>query len=265
VLRNPPVIRDLGLPPGAVAATANGINSSGTIVGTYHDGVTQRGFTWTSTGGFTTLGGPPGAVSASLKDINDAGTIVGDFNDGFTIQAFRYTTAGGYEVLHPALHAASHAEAINNNGLVVGWVTTLALENHAGAWDAAGAFTDVGGLGTPIRGFAWDINDRDHLVGSVDAIAEGFAQPFGGGMMLLNGMGDTRGISPRNRIVGQAFSFPNAATVRGATAAADTLPLLATSSQALARKVSACGHIVGRSTMPGSLSRATAWRISACD
>jgi probable HAF family extracellular repeat protein len=65
-------------PPGAVSAEAEGINSSGEVVGTYLDGSNKtHGFTYVS-GVFTNVD-VPGALITTTTGIDDQGEIVGSY------------------------------------------------------------------------------------------------------------------------------------------------------------------------------------------
>jgi hypothetical protein len=72
--------------PGASSTMALGVNNSDEVVGTYTDGsgssATMHGFTWTPSGGFTTIDDPNGVGTTTINGVNDRGDLVGFYVDG---------------------------------------------------------------------------------------------------------------------------------------------------------------------------------------
>jgi len=131
---------DLGIPPGAIASTATGINSSGHVCGRSAvsepgDGPTVRGWVW-SNGTYTMIDPLPGYRTCRPKDINDDGTIVGACEDAIEpanpnnpAPAFIWkngvmTSLGELVTLDPWV-ILTHAQGINNAGQIVGGVADL--------------------------------------------------------------------------------------------------------------------------------------------
>jgi hypothetical protein len=99
--------------PGATNTEANGINSSGQIVGDYlgaND--TQNGFLLNK-GVYTTLDGPGGnyVPDAGASGINAMGQVVGSYYTGYDLIGFLYRN-GAYTTIA----AGVGANAINNLG-----------------------------------------------------------------------------------------------------------------------------------------------------
>ena len=103
---------------GAAGSSANGINSSGAVVGDFPTGGNTHGFV--NAAGVTTdlgtLGGPDSYATA----INDSGTIVGRADDaGGNTRAF-IVVGGVMSDLGTLGGANSRADGINNRGDIVG-------------------------------------------------------------------------------------------------------------------------------------------------
>jgi probable HAF family extracellular repeat protein len=152
--------------PGALASYANGINSSGDIVGLWLaslDGFGQRAFLQ-SGGVFTTL------LGASAFGINNNGVIVGS-NGGSG--SFIYDN-GNYQMLCiPS--AFTQATGINDSGEIVGSYRNNANVTH-GFLYKGGAFTTINVPGanfTVING----INNKGQMVGEYST-APGIVQGF---------------------------------------------------------------------------------------
>jgi probable HAF family extracellular repeat protein len=106
--------------PGGTQTLAIGINTAGDVVGTYTDGLVQRGFLL-SGGGFTTIDYPDVSKTTILFGINDVGQIVGYTGDatiGFSydIQAQTFTR------LQYSPSTQTLPDAVNNAGTIVGLI-----------------------------------------------------------------------------------------------------------------------------------------------
>ena len=109
---------------------ANGINSSGQIVG----GLGSSAFFLTNSG--NTLTSIPSATFTTTAEvafgINDKGTIVGQYTDSSTGTSPGFVYAKGiFTTLNPVSNDSQvFAQGINNNGLVVGFYSTDGVHDH---------------------------------------------------------------------------------------------------------------------------------------
>jgi uncharacterized membrane protein len=111
---------------GSLAANANGINSSGTVVGT--DG---NGNAFIDTKGKVKTFIPLGGTSSVAFGINDKGTIVGQFTTSTTTPGFIKVNNKTYvEINAPSGPNIVFAQGINNKGLVVGYYLGTDSEDH---------------------------------------------------------------------------------------------------------------------------------------
>jgi probable HAF family extracellular repeat protein len=103
--------------PGATNTEANGINSSGQIVGQYVDSHNGLNGFLLNKGVYTTLDGPAGnyVPNASANGINALGQIVGYYVNGYGVNGFLYRN-GAYTTIA----VGAGADAINNLGQIVG-------------------------------------------------------------------------------------------------------------------------------------------------
>lgn len=67
--------------PGAGMTEALGVNDNDEVVGVYQSGTVMHGFTWTPTGGYTTVDDPNGVGTTTLNGVNDRGQLVGFYVD----------------------------------------------------------------------------------------------------------------------------------------------------------------------------------------
>ena len=206
--------------PSASGASAQGINSSGTIVGISYEGGAAHGEIWSAAGNvdlgagvfamgindpgvviggnghafalvngaYIDLGVLPGGSWSAAYGINNSGTIVGygDTASG-ALRGFVSTSSGMAE-LGTLGGASSYAMAVNGGGEVAGHSTTAAGYDHA--FMAIGAFLyDLGTLGGS-NSYAYGINDSGQVVG-YSYLANGAEHAFvytPGGMTDLNSL-----------------------------------------------------------------------------
>lgn len=115
---------------GSAEAMANGLNSSGQVVG----GIGSTAFFLTN-GGNTVTQIPsvtPSTTAEAAFGINDQGTIVGQYSDSKTgtSPGFVYSK-GSFTTLNPVANdSQAFAQGINNNGLVTGFYSTDGIHDH---------------------------------------------------------------------------------------------------------------------------------------
>jgi probable HAF family extracellular repeat protein len=131
---------------------AQGINSTGAIVGSYFTPTGRRGYELSSDGStLTTLAGPAGANRTDARGINDSGTVVGFYRDGaFLFHGFVYDLAkGSYATLdNPLGVEGTFLTGINNAGMIVGSFNDIAFNSHAFVYDpATSKFSTIEPLG----------------------------------------------------------------------------------------------------------------------
>ena len=142
-----------------------GMNEVGTIVG--WAGWPYGAVYWDDGTGTTILPGLPGDEHRTAVDVNDAGVAVGE---------------SGFETIDPPQHATrwvngepedlgtlpgggdSHAEAINEAGMIVGW-GYVGSDTHAFVWTEDDGMIDI----TPTAQFAYayDVNEAGQVVGYI--------------------------------------------------------------------------------------------------
>jgi probable HAF family extracellular repeat protein len=160
-------MQDLGT-LGGNFSQAQGINASGTVVGfsALADNVTYHAFLWTAAGGMQDLGAPGGTSSVATA-INSRGQIAG----------YSISTSGTTIVYHAILWTSgvprflgtlggkgSDAQALNDDGAVVGNAQIKNGHYHAMMWTLAGGMHDLGTLGID-GGAAFGINKDGEVVG----------------------------------------------------------------------------------------------------
>jgi probable HAF family extracellular repeat protein len=203
--------------PALPLSSAEGVNSSGTIVGfgqfnpQGNRGYIYQGGTYTP---LPTLGG----AQSNAYDINDAGQITGSADvDASTSHAYRYHNGNmqGLGTLNGA--PGSIGFAINALGDVVGWSNYAAgdTENHHAFRWSNGSMTDLGALGTGTRSIAYGINNLGQVVGR-SSTAAGDGSPvhaflYDGTLIDLGTGGEAgseaTGINDTGEIVGRIGNF----------------------------------------------------------
>jgi hypothetical protein len=145
------------------------MNGSGTLVGSTTTFGNVRGWVADPARGLTLLPLPPGRISSWATDINDDGVVVGAVGSAYSPEfggraaAWVPDGAGGYTAQELGVlpgHVASHAEAINNLGDIVGYSS-----------DGTYRFAALFGLGRGVQDLSptglfdpQDVNDRRVIV-----------------------------------------------------------------------------------------------------
>jgi probable HAF family extracellular repeat protein len=137
---------------------ANGINSSGVVVG--QGLVTSSSFHafQYSSGQMVDLGG---GYQASASAINDAGQVVGN---GTTAGAFLYSNGKMVSLGVPSGATSSGANAINGTGQIVGVIYFNGGPSHAALY-SSGIWTDLGAFPGASGTSATGINTAGQIVG----------------------------------------------------------------------------------------------------
>ncbi|MGO9110714.1 MAG: PEP-CTERM sorting domain-containing protein [Thermoguttaceae bacterium] len=129
---------------GSTTAFANGINSSGTVVGT--DG---NGNAFSLIGTHVTTFIPDGGTAAVAFGVNDSGAIVGQYSTSAAQPGFILSGSSLTTINAPAGVNTVFAQGINNNGLVVGFYVGADGNDHGLTFSASSAVNHVG-TGTAI-------------------------------------------------------------------------------------------------------------------
>ena len=177
-------MRDIGTLGGKYCA-AWSINDSGQIAGESHidAGQTIRAFRFSEAEGMINLG-TLGGTNSQATGINNSGQVVGESDTGpilrsnvrlrvfpplFGTHAFLWTEGVGMTDLGHLGGGTSHATAISNNGVVVGWSTLLNGAFHAFRWTKADGMIDLNTLLPLNSGWvlteAYGVNDKSQITG----------------------------------------------------------------------------------------------------
>lgn len=171
--------------PGAVSTTAYKINDAGQVVGIYIDAAGVRHGFLLSGGSYSSIDCPsPYTAGSEANGINNLGQIVGVCSAPGGINGV-YGTSRSFRVDAGVLTflsdvpagsyggGSTFAQAINDNGDIVGWYADATLSNGHAFLLKGGVYTtfDVPGFGST---YAYGINTAGQIVGAT--------QPtFGGG------------------------------------------------------------------------------------
>lgn len=166
---------------GAVSTSANGVNSSDTVVGTYISGPPyyDRAFKWSQ--GTITKYNYPGATATEYNSINDHGMIVGtEFTTGGIGHGMVRTAGGTMVFQYPGAYSTS-GMGINNYGVVVGSYQRTQSGRWYGYLKTSGGYATLNYPGsTSTRADA--ISDTNEVVGSyLDANGLGHGFTYKGG------------------------------------------------------------------------------------
>jgi probable HAF family extracellular repeat protein len=254
---------------------ANGLNSTGTVVGfsATSSGMFD-GFSW-SNGTMTDLGLMPGGTFSEAFGVNDAGLVVGTASDAsgnfhaIVWQGGQMTDLGFLSGGNQAV-----AMAINSNGVIVGYAFDSSNNSHAVIWkpqdDDSGTYsvTDLGTFaGTQAQAVA--ISNTDMVVGSytdVSGNSHGFT--WSGGVEtdlgdLGGGQSFGEGVNSNGVVVGQSMTSGGDfhAFMWQAGQITDLGVLAGSMSGAFA--INDSGEIAGESSASDGTSHAVMWQNGA--
>jgi probable HAF family extracellular repeat protein len=164
-------IQDLSsLITGSIMSAATAIGSNGDVAGWMRnaDGVDFM-FRLSSGGAFTLIAAPPGMNAAWATGVNGKGAVVGSAkinpdNTGATNRAFYYES--GTTVLLPTLSGMSQANAIKDDGTVVGYSVDAANVGRAVKWTYDGVNWQIATLPGDASSAAWAISGTGKIAGS---------------------------------------------------------------------------------------------------
>jgi len=155
------------------------VNDSGQVAGeSQTPSLRSHAFMWSQSGGMTDLGVLPGDDISAATGINSIGQVVGYSISLTTSQteAFSWTAPGPMVPLAPG-YSYSRAEAVNDNGQVVGTAQSSDGVDHAFLWSASAGMVDLGHLPGDVSAEAYAINGSGQVVGTSND-ANGDTHPF---------------------------------------------------------------------------------------
>jgi probable HAF family extracellular repeat protein len=155
--------RDLGVVDGAQYSVGLGINNHTKIAGaSLASGDVFEPMSWTKTLGMNLIGMVPGTVFTQAQAINDAGQVVGLDQTGTSDLGF-YTAPGtGLRFLKGLGGNTAVPNAINQNGVIVGYAEDTTNTTHAVMWPSP---TSVPVIFSTAAGNALGINNIGQIVG----------------------------------------------------------------------------------------------------
>ncbi len=218
-------LTDLGVLPGGDFSYAYGISNTGLITGRSRGryptgpGTSASGTTHSvrffndGSGVVQDLGSLGGSRGGQGNAINDSGLVAGfshtgeDANGNRIYNAYvnHYLTGHTQNLGTLGNGRDSRAYGVNNNGKVVGWSNTLADGSDHKAFVYDTSSNSMSALQGPVlggaRSFAFDINDKDQIVGTATT-ANGSANAFmyQGGVAVNLGSLDNSGYSEARAI-----------------------------------------------------------------
>jgi probable HAF family extracellular repeat protein len=160
----------LGTLPGGTDSAAEGINNLGQVVGYSNSAETEaRAFVWDKTGGMQSLGTLYSTDTQSFAvDINNLGAVVGFSGTEFWRSFIWTSNIGMLDLGIPRDYTSIRAEAINDEGMVAGYVLSGHSESSSRAflWTNQQALRLLRTLKNGSAHRAHAINNRGQIVGS---------------------------------------------------------------------------------------------------
>jgi probable HAF family extracellular repeat protein len=178
------VMTDLSAALGFNSSSANGINNSGTVVGSGNSSFTYN------QGSVVILGVPPGYYQASAGAINDNGIVAGTVSNGETVYLpYMYNNGAWTRLGMLPGFSDGFSEAINSRGQIVGYISAGLAGNANAFLYSDGTMTDLGLLPGGTHSVANGINDLGEIVGQANnSTAERAFLYANGGMVDLNSL-----------------------------------------------------------------------------
>lgn len=267
-------VTDIGIDGSRISVVA--LNDAGLVAG-YDSNFSTPGtqaFLWSEVGGFVQLGTLGGSFSVAGA-INDTGMIAGYSGlagDNET-RPFAWTPQGGIVDLGTfgGDNGFGSANAVNNNGMVVGYAPFGEFAQHAFAWTMLDGLIDLGTLGGDYS-FAYGLNSHGTVVGesytSVDA-SHAFVWTRAGGMVDLGTLGGRNSaafaVNEHGTVIGQSNTSGDTEAHAFAWTETEGMIDLGTlgGSFSHAVAVAANGMVIGSSTTPGNPVRNAAFDTHA--
>ncbi len=255
---------------GGTASHAAAVNNVGQVVGSATTaGGLYHAFLYVN-GSMTDLGTLPGGANSGAEDINLRGQVVGEseFGPDSTLHATRWYGASAIDIGQLA-GRWSTAHAINDDGVIVGTLSSGDTYPVAGRWDGS----TVTNLAMPHTSFshALGINESGQVVGQQTA-AESYAYLWNGTVATLlpntgsDSISDAVAINRSGQIAGwaRALSSPDNGihailwSGNGAPRVATDLGTLG-GLHSVALGVNGAAQVVGYAETPGRVRHAALW------
>ncbi len=162
-------VTDYGaLPQGSSFMNISGISSSGVAVGTISSSVTEVGFVWSASSGYTYLTPLSGYTHSFAYGINDSGQVVGSsYSSASGQRASLWQGGRPVEDLGTLASGDSAAYAINSAGQIVGASEAGNGYTHAFLWSRSTGMQDLSGAASMDSSRAMGINDSGMVVGNL--------------------------------------------------------------------------------------------------
>lgn len=208
---------NLGLLPGAVAASAEDISTDGQSIAGSSFFVTPeetvRAHRWTASGGLQDLGTLPGGIASFGNGISGDGSIVtgGSFDADFNSTAFRWTSASGMQSLGTLPGGTtSEGRKVSRDGNTIIGIANTPEGDRAFRWTSSGGMQSLGLFSPSDEGSsAWAVSGDGSIVAGFSGTnaviwTNGIAQNLGGLLGATNSIASA--LSDDGSLVG-GYSF----------------------------------------------------------
>lgn len=269
--------------PGFLNGTATAVATGGVVAGYGYNGTSRQNEGWLrgADGRMTVIADRGIPVPEAIPSaVTPAGVVVGcTRSGGACTRAFKWGPTSGFQRLPHGAAVASSAVDINSaGGIIVGYIVEGGL-NVAVKWTLVGGLVRLPALGTG-GSRAWAINGAGRIVGEAYGTDWRPVAWTSGPPSLIPwpGAGSAKGVSERNRVVGEVTTLVGGRTVTWFAATekdglAQMLPRPFWALTSRARGVDRCGSVVGTlanddardGTYAPTIERAALWRRVGCD
>ncbi|MEO6872720.1 MAG: hypothetical protein ABI233_10940 [Chthoniobacterales bacterium] len=155
--------RDLGALDGPTDSSSGiAINNLTQVVGTSGSNGIGEPMKWQKRSGMKLLGMVPGALYAEAEGVNDTGQIMGLDQTGESDRGFYIAPGVGLRLLNGLGGKSAVAEAINQNGLMVGYADDANRDDHAVRWMSYTSVPEI----IPGADNALGVNNLGQVVGA---------------------------------------------------------------------------------------------------